>query len=356
MKIFTVNSSPRTGEGSSTEFLLNHLVRGMQEAGAEVRSVNLKGKSVRPCTGCFACWTKTPGRCVQKDDMTGDLLPELMRSDLVVYATPLYNHGMNSTMSAFRERMLPLSQPFSEKRNGKTALLTRYPAPPAVWLSVCGAPEYSEFDAFSNFLNSTNHPDRPIVAEIYRTSSEALRHPAFKNTRKEILDAATLAGRELVLWNKVDPETMRRIRQPLTDPEYLTLMGNLTWKACIAEGIPVQEFLEKGMIPRPDSLEAFMAISVRALNAEGAGDKKLVVQFRFTGQGDASCYFTLEKGTITAAPGTSATCDLRIDTPFELWMDIMTGKADGRESFLRGGYGIQGDVGIAQKVFRRKSH
>jgi putative sterol carrier protein/multimeric flavodoxin WrbA len=290
------------------------------------------------------------------DDMTNELLPELMVSDLVVYATPLYNHSMNATMSIFRERMLPMSQPFIEKRNGKMAFLMRNKSAPAVWLSVCGFHEESEFDAFSDFLNSTCHPDTPIAAEIYRTSSEALRHPVFKKTLNDILEATRQAGHELVLSMKVGPDTMKRIRQPLMDPEYLAIMGNLTWKTCIAEDMTLQEFLKKGIMPRPDSLEAFMALSVRRLNPKAAGGEKVILQFKFSGEVEASCYFTFEKGSIKAIAGANSTYDVGIETPFELWMDIMTGKAEGREMFMQGKYRVEGDLSLMQELFQREGH
>jgi len=286
--------------------------------------------------------------------MTNELLPEVVASDLVVYATPLYYKTMNALMSIFRERMLPLSQPFIEERNGKTAFLMRHKLAPTVWLSVCGFPEESQFDAFFNFLNSTCHPDIPIIAEICRTSSEALKHPVFKKVVNDILEATRQAGHELVRSMKVSPDTMRRIRQPLMDPEGLAIMGNLTWRSCIAENMTPREFLEKGMRPRPDSLEAFMVYSALGLNAEAAGGKKVILQFKFSGEVEASCYFTFEKRSIKATAGTSATYDVRIDTPFELWMDIMTGKAEGREAFMQGEYKVEGDLSLMQELFKRE--
>ena len=44
MKILAINSSPRAGNQSKTELLLNHLIEGMQEAGADVEVVNLREK------------------------------------------------------------------------------------------------------------------------------------------------------------------------------------------------------------------------------------------------------------------------------------------------------------------------
>jgi multimeric flavodoxin WrbA len=46
MKILSINSSPRTGGESKTELMLNHLVEGMQEAGADVEVVNLREKKI----------------------------------------------------------------------------------------------------------------------------------------------------------------------------------------------------------------------------------------------------------------------------------------------------------------------
>src|SRR5512139_564563 len=115
MRILAINSSPRSGGQSITELMLNHLSEGMRDGGAEVEIVNLREKAIRNCIGCFTCWTKTPGKCIHKDDMTSELFPKWLASDLVVYATPLYYHTMNAAMSAFRERTLPVAFPFFEQ-------------------------------------------------------------------------------------------------------------------------------------------------------------------------------------------------------------------------------------------------
>jgi putative sterol carrier protein len=109
-------------------------------------------------------------------------------------------------------------------------------------------------------------------------------------------------------------------------------------------------------MPRPDSLEAFMAISVRKLNSEAAGGKKVILQFKFFGEVEASCYFTFEKGSIKATAGTNTEYDVGIETPFELWMDIMTGKAEGREMFMQGKYKVEGDLSLMQELFQRDGH
>ena len=354
-KVLAFNSSPHGSDGA-TAFILGPFLDGMRAAGAEVELLYPHKMDVRSCLGCLNCWTKTPGRCIQSDDMTRELLPSIHASDLIVYATPLYYNTMNAAMGIFRERMLPLSLPFVEKRDGKRFFQLRHKMPSTVWLSVCALPEMSEFDALSNFLHATHHPDMPIVAEIYRTSSEALRHAVFENTRGDILQATTQAGGELVRSMKISPDTMARIIQPLMDPDSLAIIGNLAFQTCIAENLTLKEFFEKEITPRPNSLKAFMAYSVLGFNANAAEGKKIILQFSFTEEMEDSCYFTFEQGNIKANIGTSNTYDIAIKTPFELWMDIMTGKVEGREMFMQGKYQVEGDLSLMLALFNRRGH
>ncbi|MBU2430935.1 MAG: hypothetical protein KKH99_09600 [Proteobacteria bacterium] len=41
MKVFAINSSARIGGESKTELILNHLIKGMEEEGAQVEVVNI---------------------------------------------------------------------------------------------------------------------------------------------------------------------------------------------------------------------------------------------------------------------------------------------------------------------------
>lgn len=356
MKILAINSSPRIGDQSITELMLNHLVEGMRDAGAEVEVVNLREKTIKNCIGCFTCWTKSPGKCIHKDEMTKDLFPKLLASDLVVYATPLYNHTMNGTMSTFRERLLPAVLPFFEQgEDRKTFHPLRNKVPAVVWLSVCGFPEESEFDVLSDYVNRTCHKDIKLVAEIYRSAAESMMSPLLQDKKNDILGATTQAGRELVRSMKISPETMARIRQPLVDSQLFAKMGNLIWKTCIAEGVTPKEFKEKNMVPRPDSLENFMFLLPFGLNTEVPGDRKVILQFKFSGDVEDSCYFTIEKGNINAKTGTWENPDLTIETPFHLWVDIMTSKADGQQMFMQQKYKVNGDISLMIQLFQRKS-
>ena len=69
MHILAFNSSPRDNQTSKTELVLQKFLEGARRAGAETETLYLRNYQIKHCLGCFSCWTKTPGRCVQKDDM-----------------------------------------------------------------------------------------------------------------------------------------------------------------------------------------------------------------------------------------------------------------------------------------------
>ena len=355
MKVLAINSSPR-GEGQSkTALMLDHLVKGMVEAGADVEVVALRRKKIRNCIGCYTCWTKTPGICLHKDDMSGELYPKWLAADLVIYATPLYHFTINAALKAFIERTLPVLQPFFEERNGVTHHPHRHNPPSVVMLSVAGFPDESVFNQLSSWVNFIFR--QKLVAEIYRPGAETLTVPFFAEKSKAILEATKQAGRELVLSSRVSPATMALITQPMMEDTSAWLMvGNLMWKTCIAEGITPKEFGDRGLVPRPDSMESFMVILAMGFNPQGAGNTRAVIQFDFSGDIEGSCHFRIADGKITPWTGKADHADLTIMTPFGLWMDIMGGKTDGQQAFMEQRYQVDGDLAILlqfNELFRR---
>ena len=155
--------------------MLDALVQGMRDAGAEVETIHLREKKVKNCIGCFTCWTKTPGVCVHKDDMTNELFPKWLEADIAVYATPLYHYTVNATMKAFIERTLPMVEPFLDRLGDSTSHPLRQKPPKAVVLSVAGFPEASVFAQLSSYVNFLF--GKGLVAEIYRPAAEGMSCP-----------------------------------------------------------------------------------------------------------------------------------------------------------------------------------
>jgi len=348
MKVLALNSSARGDGESKTALMLDHLVKGMREAGAAVEVVNLRTKTVKNCIGCFTCWTKTPGVCVHKDDMTNELFPKWLASDLVVYASPLFVYTLNATMKTFLERMIPALEPFLDRRDGRTSHPLRHKLPSAVVLSVAGFPEEEAFEQLSPYVKYLFGDG--LLAEIYRPAAETLVEPPARDIRDDILDATEEAGRQLVESRTVSPETLARIKQPIRDPDSMARITNIMWKTCIAEGVTPKEMRQKGLVPRPDSIESFMTLLPMGFNPNGAGDTRATLQFTFSGEVEGSCYFTVQDGTIQAKSGKAEKPDLTIESPFAVWMDIMTRKADGQKMFMEQKYRAVGDLSLLMRM------
>lgn len=65
-------------------------------------------------------------------------------------------------------------------------------------------------------------------------------------------------------------------------------------------------------------------------------------------------FIIIEKGNIEAKEGIEENPDLTIETPFNVWMDIMTGKADGQQMFIEQKYTVTGDIGLMIQLFKRE--
>jgi multimeric flavodoxin WrbA/putative sterol carrier protein len=355
MKVMALNSSPRGGGQSKTEIMLKSLVEGLVEAGAEVEGVDLRKKKVNNCAGCFSCWTKTPGTCIHQDDMTQELFPKWLESDLVIYASPLYHFTVNAEMKSFIERTLPILEPFFMQQDGQTYHPLRQKHPKVVVLSVAGFPDEAVFDQLSswvNFIYGGYHPDgKALVAEIYRPMAEALTIPYFKEMAAGILDATRQAGREIGATMKVSEETMALVRQPMIEnPGDFLEFGNLMWQTCIAEGITPREFGKRGVMPRPDSINSYIEMMKLGFNTVSANGLEAKIQFNFSGENQGSCFIAIKDGSITGQPGNAIQPNLTVNTPFDVWMDIITGKADGQQMFLEQKYTVEGDLELLMQL------
>ena len=75
-----------------------------------------------------------------------------------------------------------------------------------------------------------------------------------------------------------------------------------------------------------------------------------MLQFKFSGEVEGSCHLKIEDREIQALPGVADKPDLTVDAPFEVWMDIMTGKADGQQMFMEQKYKVSGDLSLLMRM------
>lgn len=84
-----------------------------------VKFIDLSKLKISNCVGCFGCWTRTPGKCVFRDDAT-KVYPYIAASDRVVYVSRVCYGGYDSIMKTMLERAIPVQQAFIRIHNGET--------------------------------------------------------------------------------------------------------------------------------------------------------------------------------------------------------------------------------------------
>jgi len=115
MKIIGLTGSPRNG--SNTEILVNEILKGASEAGAQIKSYNLVKMDIKPCIACMYCKTHE-GQCATEDDMQ-EIYKEIKGSDGFVVGSPIYFGEMSAQTKLFIDRLFAFYNPESEDSESK---------------------------------------------------------------------------------------------------------------------------------------------------------------------------------------------------------------------------------------------
>ncbi len=217
MKITSFNGSPR-GRNSISHIMVSEFLEGAQKAGAEAENFFLVEKEIGYCKACLSCWIKTPGVCIQEDDMAG-LLEKLIQSDIVVYATPVYADNVTGIMKMFIDRLIPAVDPRVERVHGETVHLKRYDRyPKTVVISNSGFPEQTHFQTLRlYFRRLTRNMHSEVIGEVYRGGGGILKakHPMLKPVVQSYRKLLRKAGEEVVREGRLSEKTMEKLEKPL---------------------------------------------------------------------------------------------------------------------------------------------
>ncbi len=100
MKIFAIIASPRGMQGN-TGRLLEEVLAGVEEAGAETETFSLKTMNVQPCVACDIC--HSTGICNIKDDYES-IKDKFLACDGFILASPNYIFSVTAQMKALFDR------------------------------------------------------------------------------------------------------------------------------------------------------------------------------------------------------------------------------------------------------------
>lgn len=106
-------------KNSNSEILLKEALMACEEAGAEVRMINLKDFNILDCTGCTVCTQgmtqgKNVGCVLDKKDDKKKIMDIMLAQDAVIFSVPTYDLMPASNYLAFAQRSLSYETAFLE--------------------------------------------------------------------------------------------------------------------------------------------------------------------------------------------------------------------------------------------------
>lgn len=320
------------GQGTGlTRHMLEPLLNGLHREKVPVEVVRLQELDLKPCTGCFDCWTRRPGVCVLNDDM-GPLLKRLAEADLVVLATPLWFGSVSTLTKTFLDRCLPLQEPWLVAHpEGGTY---RPPRGGTIFgrrlalLAPGSMPSESAFAALEGLARSLSSISQaPLVGRLVRPAADILHLGRRLGPAYEVFNEALFrSGLELARLGRVLPETEKAVSAPLFLNEVaFRLVANLFWETC-------QEYhaAKRAGLELPE-LEEFVDNDIRmnlggmtlSFDPEQAHEDEITYQFSLSGRQPGQWYLKIKSGRCSFHEGWTETPDLIISTPSEIWVAVV---------------------------------
>ena len=225
MKVLVINGSP-SGEKSNTMHLTRAFLEGAKWTDAEV--IDISKINVKGCTGCFSCWTKTPGKCIINDDVA-KYLPKIVEADVIIWSFPLYSCGFPGELKCFMDRQLPLGLPDMDTSSETGSHPTRYDFSKkrAFYISTCGFwTAQKNYDSIIKVLEHTGGNHEKF--SIFCGQGAIFNEPDAKEVADEYLKIVRRAGEECITGD-ISEETQKALREPMFPKEVYEGFANASW-------------------------------------------------------------------------------------------------------------------------------
>ena len=85
---------------------------------------------IKDCCGCWSCWWKTPGRCINKD--LDEFYTKYLEADKVVIFSKVTKGFVSGNLKSLFDRIIPLFIPYVEVSTGESRHVPRYEKYPTI--------------------------------------------------------------------------------------------------------------------------------------------------------------------------------------------------------------------------------
>lgn len=122
-----------------------------------IEFIDLSKLKISNCIGCYSCWTKTPGKCVIRDDAV-KVYPKIAASNRVLYISKVKYGSYDTVMKTMLERAIPVQQAFIRLVHGETHHVQRAVVPKEATIIGYGDISDEEKEIFTQLIgrNSRN--------------------------------------------------------------------------------------------------------------------------------------------------------------------------------------------------------
>ena len=341
MNILAINGSPK-GERSNTWRLTSAFLRGItaREESAcgrtpAVETLHVAKLNIKPCLGCFSCWSKTPGTCCLHDDMQA-IIEKILWADVIIWSFPLYYFGLPGPLKNLIDRQLPMSLPFMsvEAQNGGHPSRYDLSGKRTVVISTCGF-----YTAKGNYSGVTDLFDRLCgkggYTALFCGQGELFRVKELAERTDEYLSQVEKAGEEFV-DGSITGETRAKLDQDLFPRDAFEAMADASW------GVG-----ESGEKEEPSLV--FTRQMAALYRREAWPGHDIVLDMHYT---DIDKTYRIVLGVRGSrveeepAGGFTTNCTTQINTPLSVWRSIAAGEIAGDEALMKHMYSVEGDFDL----------
>lgn len=118
--------------------------------------MDLSSKNIGSCIGCFGCWTKTPGKCVIRDDAT-NVYPLIATCTSLIIVSAIKFGTYDTIMKTMLERTLPTQQAFLRIHKNETHHVQRHVNMKKAIIIAYGCISQKEKDLFTRLVQRNAH-------------------------------------------------------------------------------------------------------------------------------------------------------------------------------------------------------
>lgn len=344
MNILAINGSPK-GERSNTWRLTSAFLRGItaREERAcgqtpAVETLHVAKLDIKPCLGCFSCWSKTPGTCCLHDDMQA-IIEKILWADVIIWSFPLYYFGLPGPLKNLIDRQLPMSLPFMSVEAQSGGHPSRYDMSDkrTVVISTCGF-----YTAKGNYSGVTDLFDRLCgeggYTALFCGQGELFRVKELAERTDKYLSQVEKAGEEFVDGG-ITGETRAKLDQNLFPRDVFETMADASW------GVD-----ESGKKEDPSLI--FTRQMAALYRRESWPGHDIVLDMHYT---DIDKTYRIVLGVRGSrveeepAGGFTANCTTQINTPLSVWRSIAAGEIAGDEALMKHMYSVEGDFDLMMR-------